>query len=241
MIIKIILKTLVMIPALILYALKRLKKESFLFKRIAAIKKVALRLILMLFLLVITASYAKNDNPISKIITYNVVKNNTVIGTIKINKQVSKDMVIYNLESEIEAKYIFNFKIKGTEKSIYKEGILMYSSVCRSVNDKVKTNHSISLESGQYNLEAFKQMSVLHFNPITQNLITMYFNEPIGLQDVFCDNLYKMVPVKAVKNGVYKVEFSKNKYNIFYYKNGKCIKIEAFSSLFDVTLIPSES
>ena len=44
--------------------------------------------------------------------------------------------------------------------------------------------------------------------------------------------------VEPLGKGIYKVELSKGKYNIFHYKNGRCVKIEAVSPLFDVTLIP---
>ncbi|WP_143144315.1 DUF6134 family protein [Flaviramulus basaltis] len=192
----------------------------------------------MLFLLVATNFYAINDSHKSNVITYNVVKNNTIIGTIKINKQTFKDSITYTLESNIEARYILKFKITGEEKSIYKDDILMYSSVFRTVNNKLKTNHSISLNNGRYKLQSSKEIRILDFDSITHNLITMYFKEPIGLQNIFCDNLSQMVPVKAIRDGIYRVEFSKDKYNIFHYENGECFKIEAFSPLFDVTLIP---
>ena len=230
-----------MIPALIYYLIKKYKKNTFLDKRIAVIKKLAQKVKLMLFLLVATTNlHALNDSSISNVITYNVVKNNTVIGTIKINKQIFKDSVSYTLESNIETQFILKFKITGKEKSVYKDDVLTYSSVFRTVNNKVKTNHSINLKKGQYNFTSSKSITTLSFNPIKHNLITMYFNEPIGVQYVFCDNLNQMVRVKTIKNGIYKVEFSKGKYNIFYYKNGKCVKIEAYSSLFDVTLIPAK-
>jgi hypothetical protein len=47
-----------------------------------------------------------------------------------------------------------------------------------------------------------------------------------------------MLKVNPMGDGAYKVEFSKGKYNIFHYKNGRCTKIEAVSPMFDVTLIP---
>ncbi|MFG6686294.1 DUF6134 family protein [Mariniflexile sp. HNIBRBA6329] len=230
-----------MIPVLILYVIKRLKKDSFLSKRIAGFKKLAIRLKLMFFLLVLTNSLAASEVPISKVITYNVLKNNVVIGTIKMNELMQGDSVTYTLESNIEAQYLLKFKITGKELSIFKEGILIHSSVFRKVNNKVKSNHSISLKNGEYNLESFDKTSILDLNPIKQNLVCMYFKEPLSVQNIFCDNLNKMVPVKAISNGVYKVEFSKGKYNLFHYKHGKCVKIEAFSPLFDVILIPAKS
>ena len=90
-------------------------------------------------------------------------------------------------------------------------------------------------------MKSSKKTSILDFDNITQNLITLYFDKPNHIEEIFCDNIGEMVPVRAVGDGVFKVEFAKSKYNIFHYKNGKCTKIEAFSTLFNVTLIPIQS
>jgi hypothetical protein len=68
--------------------------------------------------------------------------------------------------------------------------------------------------------------------------MSLYLTEPVGIATVFCDNQKEMVKVIPMGDGIYKVELSKGKYNVFHYKNGRCTKIEAVSPMFDVTLIP---
>jgi hypothetical protein len=116
---------------------------------------------------------------------------------------------------------------------------LIYSSVFRTVNNKIKTNHIINLKMGAYHIQFSQKKEKLLLDSIKKNLVAMYFNEPIGFQQVFCDNLSMMVPIIFKGDGVYKVSFPRGKYNLFHYKNGKCVKIEAYSPLFDVTLIPA--
>ena len=72
---------------------------------------------------------------------------------------------------------------------------------------------------------------------IRSNLITLFFKEPIDVREIYADNSRKFVNVTSMGQGMYKVHFSNGKYNIFHYKNGKCIRIDAISSLFNVTLI----
>ena len=233
-----------MIPALILYLIRRFKRKSDppkLSKGRGTLKKLALKLKSVLFFAIITCSFAFTDVGNSKALKYYVVKNNEVIGTIIISKNSFYDSIVYHLESNIKAKFIIKFNVTGKEKSIYKNGILVYSSVFRTLNSKTKVDHKIIFKDGQYNLQTDKSHETLSFNLIKQNLITLYFDEPIGVTTVFCDNLKEMVTVNALGSGKYKVDFSSGKYNVFHYKTGKCIKIEAVSTLFDVTLIPVES
>ena len=228
-----------MIPALILYLIKRFKRKSNSSKNSNAIKKLSAKLKSILFLVAITSFFAFTNIEERKALTYNVLKNNKVIGVIKIDKSALADSVVYTLESEIKAKFLFKFNITGKEKSIYRNGKLVYSSVFRTLNKKPKTNHEIVLKDGKYQLHSSKTLQNLELDLVKQNLITLYFKEPIGVTSIFCDNLMKTVRIKPLGNSKYKVDFSNGKYNIFHYNDGKCIKIEAVSNLFSVTLIPT--
>lgn len=231
-----------MIPALIFYLIKRFNWKLNT-PKISAIKKLKklVRLKTALFLVVIISLFAFTSLEEHKALTYNVVKNNDVIGTITLNKNTIGDSIIFTLESHIKATFLFEFNIIGKEKSIYKNTTLVYSSVFRTLNNKVKANHQIVLKKGAYHLQSNESTQAVNLNCIKQNLVKLYFKEPIGLTSVFCDNLKKTVKVKPLGNSKYMVDFSKGKYNIFHYKNGKCIKIEAKSKLFNVTIIPAVS
>ena len=228
-----------MIPMLIFYLIKRFRKIRFSLKDTLKPKKSFVKLkILILFF---TLSNVQAHNKIDEIstLTYNVVRNDNVIGTIKIFKNSKDNATIYLLESNITAKFILKFNISGKEKSVFKNGILVYSSVFRKLNNKVKVDHNITYKKGQYKLQTFNKVKPLNLDSIKQNLITLYFEEPIGLNTIFCDNLKQNVKVEKIAHGVYKVEFENGKHNTFYYKKGRCVKIKASSNLFNVTLIPA--
>lgn len=232
------LKLLAMIPVLILYLFKRLKQNSAISRRKEDIRKIASKVKAFLFLFVVACLLAfTKDN--SKILVYHVIKNDAVIGTIEINKRIVDDSVIYSSESHIKATFLLTFNVIAKEKSIYNDGILVYSSIFRTLNNKTKANNEIVLENGQYKFQSSGNSQVLNFNSIKQNLITLYFEEPNGTGTVFCDNLKSMVCIIPLGDHSYKVQLSNGAYNIFHYKNGKCVKIDAVSKLFNVTLIPA--
>jgi hypothetical protein len=215
-----------------------------LLNRITKLNRIMCKVIAVLILLgsTITYGYSKvKINEPNKSIIYNIVRNDIVIGKIKINQTVSGDSIIYTIESDVKGKFILKFKVVGKEKYIYKNGTLIYSSLFRTLNDKVKTNNCIIYNKGEYSFQSPEGNKSLNFEIIKQNLMTLFINEPIGIESVFCDNQQQMVKVKPIGKGIYKVELSNGKYNIFHYKNGRCIKIEAVSPLFDVTLIPVQS
>lgn len=220
---------------LILYTLSKFRSIPSKSKKILLLKKFVKKTIAVLFLLTFASHYG--SNPPEPII-FNIVKNNLVIGSIKISIHKAKDSVIYTINSEVEAQFILKYKAVGKEKYIYKDGALIYASLYRTLNSKVKTNHSIVYSQGQYHIQTPNKINPLNFDKIKQNLMLLYLYEPIGITSVFCDNQTQMVKVKPLGYGGYKVELSKGKYNIFYYRNGKCVKIEAVSPLFDVILIP---
>ena len=222
-----------MIPILIVYMLKKTRKGTLLLERFAAIKSIIVRLLLLIAMLLVTNTYANNSKKISESIAYNVVKNDKVIGTITIVKTQYNNGVTYKLESKITAKYVLEFNIVGKEKSIFRNGELVYSHVYRKVNKKIKTDHEIMYVNDIYK----SGEEDLDIKAIQGNLIKLYFVEPIGVQEVFSDNMKKMVDITALGGGKYKIEFSKNKFNILHYQNGRCVKIEATSALFDVDLI----
>lgn len=224
-----------MIPLLIIYTLRRFKAGQSILESLLKFKKHIKKAIAVLFLLAFISSYG--NNPTNSIV-FNIVKNNTVIGTISITENRTNDSVIYNIESNVEAQFILKFKVVAKEKYIYKAGTLIYSSLFRMLNNKVKTNHSIQYNKGEYSLKTSEKVRALNIEEIKCNLTILYVNEPIGIKSVFCDNQQEMVNVVPMGKGIYKVELSKGKYNIFHYKNGRCVKIEAVSPLYDVTLIP---
>ena len=196
---------------------------------------------IILFLFPLVNGYSNNEldgKEPNKSLIYNIIKNEEIIGKIEIHLSTSGDSIIYDIESDVLAKFILKFKVVGKEKYIYKNGTLVYSSLYRTLNNKVKTNHSIQYNKGKYSLQTPEKNSSLELEAIKCNLVKLYINEPVGIKSVFCDNQQQMLKVEPLGNGIYKVEFSKGKYNIFYYENGICVKIKAVSPLFDVTLIP---
>ncbi len=213
----------------------KLNRKYSIFSRLKNLKAVLLRrlvlFIAMLFLFVKIGN-AQNHN-----LSYEVWRNKSLIGFISINEKINSDSVVYDLSSEIKANVLIKFNVTGIEKTIYKNGVLVYSFVYRKLNSNEKVNKELLFNDGKYYLINGGRKSAISINKIRDNLVKLYFYEPINISQVYCDNHNAMANVVLLENGNYQVTFPDGSYNIFSYKNGKCNKVYAFTSLYEVQLI----
>lgn len=207
---------------------------------ILKVKKLAFMFLCLLLVLMFTNLTSNNPKKDVIKILFNVERNGKNIGSIKLYKYTIGDKTIYNLNSEINARIIAHFNAVGVEKSIFRNDSLVYSSVYREVNKKIKLNHSISFNEGKYLLEEEKMKVEIDLEIISQNLIKLFFFEPIGIQKVYSDKYKKLLSISQLKKGVYKIEFPNKSSNVYHYKNGECILIEVVGVFFKVKLKRNE-
>ncbi|MBT8259811.1 MAG: hypothetical protein KJN82_00730, partial [Bacteroidia bacterium] len=125
---------------------------------------------------------------------------------------------------------------EGKERSVYRNDTLIYSSVYRKLNNRIKVNHTLTFNKGSYALIKGQNKSSLNFNAITCNLVVLFFEEPVGIDKVYCDKLKKHLDIIKKSKGKYKVKFPNGTYNVFNYKNGKILYVEAVGTFYKVKL-----
>ena len=234
-----------MIPILILYLAKKFGLKTSQHGRIEVLLRHIQKVVVLIILSVVVKANASNftnaNSENKSVAIFKVLKNDKIIGTIEIVKQQSDNIIIYNVSSEINAKFILKARVVGKETYVFKNGILEYSSLYRTLNNKVKVDQSLVYENGEYYLKKLDSEKLLDLKEIGQNLVMLYFLEPQGTDSIYWDLESEMVNVQCIGKGIYKVKLSSGKYNTFYYEHGRCVKINAVSPLFSVTLIPEKS
>lgn len=217
--------------------MKRLNRRYSFLSRLKSITRIDFKTKIVFMVLLLL--FIKSSNAQDKSLSFEVWKNGSHIGNISMTEKSHSDSVVYDLSSKIVARAIIKINITGLEKSIYKNGKLVYSSVTRKLNSKIKVNKKLLFNGGKYNLINKGRVSTLSINEITDNLVTLYFNEPINLSKVYCDNHQSLAGIDLLESGKYRVTFPDGSYNIFYYEDGKCKKVDAFNALYAVQLISS--
>ncbi len=225
-----------MLVILLIYSYKKIFKGSHSVLLRERIKNCALKLryILPFFLL----SNTSPDNAIIKVvnISFNIINKNKNIGFIDIEKRDTEYTTTYILDSNVNTKLIFNFNATGKEKSIYRADTLIYSSIFRKLNKKIKLNQSLELVDGKYILMEKNKEKPLHMDIINRNLVTLFFFEPFGIEQVYCDKYKKMIRITPVGPGKYKVVFPNKSSNIYHYEKGQCTMIEVAGPFYKVKL-----
>ena len=191
------------------------------------------------FLLISMISPGVVEN-ISENVEFEILNKDKIIGFITIDKRVEGKRTTYQVVSRVETKFLIKFKAIGNETSVYKNDTLVYSSMYRKVNKKIKVDQIVEFKDGNYYLDDKQIIDLSDPEIIRCNLVQLYFDEPVGISKVYCDKQKRFLNVDPIEEGKYKVQFKRGNYSVFNYKNGKCISIDAVGTFFKVRLSRTE-
>ena len=226
-----------MLIILLIYTFKKVFKKSYSFEIASVLKKLIFKIkyIIPFFLLAYTS--LNNETTEVEKISFNIIKKNSRIGYIDIEKTSLNKITTYTLDSEVKVKVVFNFSAIGREKSIYKDDTLIFSSIYRKLNNKVKLNQSLFFVNGKYLLKKKNKKEKINIDVINSNLVTLFFYEPVGIQEIYSDKYKKMVKITPIGNSRYKIVLPNKSTSIYHYENGKCTMIDVVGSFFKVKLV----
>lgn len=173
----------------------------------------------------------------SETIVFSVSRHNDSIGFVEIKRTNLENVTSYIIDSEVNVRVIFNFKANGHEKSIYKDDVLVYSSMYRKMNDKLKLDQSLTLQDGNYIFNNNGKIEKLNLNFIKHNLVTLLYKEPKEIKEVYSDKFKQMIQIISLGKEMYKIQLPNGSTSIYHYKNGECLKVELEGSFFKVDLI----
>lgn len=194
-------------------------------------------------LFIICTSFNTEANSWSKSETlyFDIVRKEKNLGYICLKKFTIDNVVKFEIESEVNTKILFNFKANSKEVYIYKKDTLLYSSIHRIINNRVKVDQTIQYQNGFYYLSEKNYERIINSNVINYNLVKLYFEEPQSVAKVFCDKHKVHLNLTKISPKSYKINFPDKTYNIFHYQNNKCKSVEAVGSFYHVSLIPHSS
>lgn len=226
-----------MLIMLLIYGYKKVFKKSHSFEIATVLKKLIFKIKYIIpFFLLANTSIINETTEVEKI-SFNIIKKNSRIGYIDIEKTSLNKITTYTLDSEVKVKVVFNFSAIGREKSIYKDDTLIFSSIYRKLNNKVKLNQSLFFVNGKYLLKKKNKKEEINIDVINSNLVTLFFYEPVGIQEIYSDKYKKMVKITPIGNSRYKVVLPNKSTSIYHYEEGKCTMVDVVGSFFKVKLI----
>lgn len=170
-------------------------------------------------------------------LNYKIVRNEQEIGWLTLEKNTVGNKSVLLLVSEIKTKVLFSITIFAKESSTFENGKLIYSSQIRKTNGTIKWDKQTKLIGNEYEITANGEKKKSSLLTINENLLYLYFQEPIDLKSVYCDNQQCFVKVARTNDNGYKVQFPNGNVNYFYYKEGVCAKIKIVHSFYSAEII----
>ena len=169
--------------------------------------------------------------------SYSIIRNGNVAGQLKFQQVIKGDSVCLKTESEVKASFLFSFTVFAREEAIYKNGILLYSSIYRKTNGSEKANKQTRLRGYEYYITSKEKTEVLRNYPISNNMLNLYCCEPKLINKVYSDNFQQYVPVEKISACKYKVTLPDGNYNYYYYKDGECVVVDVHGSMYTAMLV----
>lgn len=167
---------------------------------------------------------------------YEIIRNGNVVGNVAVAQKISGNRITMTLNSEVNTRFIFNFKAVAKEESVYENGILIWSTIYRKLNGTVKADKKTKASGNEYTIQKGNKSEKLDNYPIRFNMLCTYMTEPVTINKIYSDNF--QIELEIIKIGVhhYKIKFPDGNSNEYFYSNGICSKILINHSLYSATI-----
>lgn len=189
-----------------------------------------------LTLLVVLLGIMISINAQEKKLEYNIKRNGDVVGNVHFIQGVAGNRTVLTMESEVNTRFIFNFKTNAKEEVIYDNGIMTWSSIVRKQNDNVKIDKKTKASGNSYIVYKGSKTERLNNYPIRYNMLSIYISEPVNISKVYSDYFQQQIDIQKIADHRYKIKFPDGNYNEYFYTNGVCSKIEVHNSLYSATV-----
>jgi len=193
-------------------------------------------LVTLLLLLFITTAVS-GQSPGNRVLKYVVLRKGNEIGWINLNKSEIGNRSIINLSSEVSVRMLFKFTAKANERSEFMNGKLMNSYIFRKMNGNVKADKHTRFTGHGYEVEESSAKKELNINLVTYNMNCLYFQEPVGISQVYSDNFQQFVSIEKKPEGYYKIKFPDGNSNNYYYKDGVCAAIHVDHTWYSADIV----
>lgn len=202
--------------------------------------KITLRIILYLsFLLVISTSSFTNKGIQSSSfyhLKYDVEIQDKYVGWMTCLKNINPSQpsdINFIIDSKVNVNVVTAYDIQFKLESFFKNGALVNANYFTKVNGDTQSLSTLKWDGNQYIGWDGKKNSSLGSVKIIQSIGNLYYNEPIGLTQLFSEKYLAFCPI--TKSGeYYTVSFPDGKSTIYKYQNGICVWAESRQKLYKI-------
>ena len=223
-----------MIPAIILFLLRRYRRTNpVAAERLAMKVKIAGR---MLFFILLFMSFTYSASSHENKLHYIIKRKGSEVGSLFFTQQSAGNKTVMKLSSEVRTRLVFLFTAKGEEEAVYENGILTSSWIFRKMNGSEKANKRTRLSGNNYIITKGSKSETLNNYPIRFNMLSLYSLEPSSIGKVYSDNFQAFLDIQTLAPHHYQIKFPDGNYNEYFYRNGVCTRVVIHHSLYNATI-----
>src|SRR3954469_5973898 len=167
---------------------------------------------------------------------YAVLYKGKNVGTMYLTQIQTGDALLVKITSSVKMQMLMSIKVNVAEEASYRQDKLLYSSVYREVNGRQKANRQTKYCNGCYEIVTEGKKSILNKTGINYNLVRLYCKEPVNISQVYSDAFQQFLNIEPLAAHKYKLELPDGNYNVYYYQNGICTKVEVHNTFYMIQM-----
>ena len=182
---------------------------------------------LILLLLLHVFTYANGQKSES---TFHVFLKDKHIGKVQAIEIKQGTEVIRDVRAETDASVMMlSVHVETDTKVINGNRVLIEGTAYRHTNRGPGDIHATTkrLAAKKYEHDRNGTKSLYELGEITFSVTDLFFEEPVGLKNIFSNMFVEMVPLKTLGSGKYQVTTPDEKTTIYTYSNGKLVIVES--------------
>ncbi|MCG6190394.1 DUF6134 family protein [Maribellus maritimus] len=172
---------------------------------------------ILFFVLVTSSVPAKSKEITSK---YNLEMMGAKVGEFSVTQKIENGKLNIEAITDIKVKLLFSYRVKYVQNTVYEQGVLKSSKVKTYKNGKLNSDMVLKQQKDAYLLVVDGDTAVVN-DSITYSGSLLYFNEPLGIKQLYKERTAEMMQITSLSEHTYVVNDEKEKeLNRYIYKNG---------------------
>lgn len=171
-------------------------------------------------------------SPAPQPLHYDIVFNNSTIGRLAVTAIASTNGIRYHADGLVMIHLLGEKSMKTLINSTYQDNLLTESSFLDQVNGKTKHDARVIREGTGYRIQVNEELSRLPNRRISYSAASLYYQEPVGISEVFSERHGQFCKVRPVGNHTYELTQPDGRKNRYRYARGACQEVEVNQRFF---------
>ena len=177
------------------------------------------RLLLLFFIGIssITSVAAESKEMTSK---YDLEILGAKVGKFSVTQKDENGNVNIEAITDVKISLLFSYRVKYVQNTVYEKGVLKSSVVKTYKNGKLNSDTILKHEKNAYLLVVDGDTTFID-DSITYSGSLIYFNEPVGIKNIYKERSAEIMQISSVSEHVYITKDEKDReINRYYYEEG---------------------